>query len=144
MTKNESLLRGSGLKVTLPRLKVMEVFEAQPHQHFTADDVYRQLMDKGDNVGIATVYRILMQLAEVSFLRKSSFDQDKAVFELELGRHHDHMVCVYCGKVQEFFDSVIEDQQKAIAQKYQFELLEHSMALYGVCSASSCRDKHRR
>jgi len=141
MSKNESLLRGRGLKVSLPRLKVMQAFEAAPHQHLTADDVHRRLSTNGDSVGIATVYRILVQLAEVGFLRKSSFDQEKAVFELELGLHHDHLVCVYCGKVVEFFDPVIEEQQNIIANEHKFQLLEHTMSLYGVCETASCRVK---
>jgi len=135
------ILKSNGLKVTLPRLKVLEIFEHSPHSHLSADEVYRKLVDGGSDIGIATVYRILMQFADAGMLRKSSFDGDRAVFELEHGHHHDHLVCVHCGKVVEFFNPLIEEQQNLVAQSHGFKLLEHTMALYGVCDSADCKNK---
>ena len=141
MNTQAHILKSNGLKVTLPRLKVLEIFEHSPHSHLSADEVYRKLVDGGSDIGIATVYRILMQFADAGMLRKSSFDGDRAVFELEHGHHHDHLVCVHCGKVVEFFNPLIEEQQNLVAQSHGFKLLEHTMALYGVCDNIECKNK---
>ena len=134
MSSQAQTLKSSGLKVTLPRLKVLEMFEKNPAQHFSAEEVYTRMVEQGDEIGIATVYRILMQFADAGLLRKSNFDGDKAWFELEDGQHHDHLLCVECGKVVEFFNDSIEKQQHAVAKAHGFELLEHSMVLYGLCA----------
>jgi len=133
MNTQAEILKSNGLKVTLPRLKVLEMFEKHPGQHYCAEEVFTQLMSQGDDIGIATVYRILMQFADAGLLRKSNFDGDKAWFELEDGQHHDHLLCVECGKVVEFLNDSIEQQQRAVAKAHGFELLEHSMVLYGLC-----------
>ena len=133
MNSQAEILKSNGLKVTLPRLKVLEMFEKNPGQHFSAEEVFSRLMEQGDEIGIATVYRILMQFADAGLLRKSNFDGDKAWFELEDGQHHDHLLCVECGKVVEFFNDSIEKQQQAVAKTHGFQLLEHSMVLYGLC-----------
>ena len=108
MNTQAEILKSNGLKVTLPRLKVLEMFEKHPGQHYCAEEVFTQLMSQGDEIGIATVYRILMQFADAGLLRKSNFDGDKAWFELEDGQHHDHLLCVECGKVVEFLNDSIE------------------------------------
>jgi Fur family transcriptional regulator, ferric uptake regulator len=133
MNSQAETLKNNGLKVTLPRLKVLEMFEKTPGQHFSAEDVYTRLIEQGNDIGIATVYRILMQFADAGLLRKSNFDGDKAWFELEDGEHHDHLLCVGCGKVVEFLNPSIETQQRAVAKAHGFELLEHNMVLYGLC-----------
>jgi Fur family ferric uptake transcriptional regulator len=139
MSSQADILKSNGLKVTLPRLKVLEMFERNPGRHFSADDVFTLLIEQGDDIGIATVYRILMQFADAGLLRKSNFDGDKAWFELEDGQHHDHLLCVKCGQVVEFFNARIEEQQQAVAKSHGFQLLEHNMVLYGLCG--KCRKK---
>jgi Fur family ferric uptake transcriptional regulator len=133
MNTQAEILKNNGLKVTLPRLKVLEMFEKNPAQHFSAEEVYARMLEQGDEIGIATVYRILMQFADAGLLRKSNFDGDKAWFELEVGQHHDHLMCVECNQVVEFFNANIEEQQRSVANEHGFELLEHSMVLYGLC-----------
>ena len=133
MNTQAEILKNNGLKVTLPRLKVLEMFENSPDQHYCAEDVHARLAEQGDELGIATVYRILMQFTDAKLLRKSNFDGEKAWFELEDGKHHDHLLCVECGTVIEFLNASIEQQQRAVAKAHGFELLEHSMVLYGLC-----------
>jgi len=134
-----SLLRNNGLKVTLPRIKVLEIFENSKKRHLTAEEVFMELLVNDAEIGLATVYRILMQFVEAGMLDKSSFDSGKAVFELNEGQHHDHLVCVRCGKVEEFFDEEIESRQKEIAVRHGFKLLDHAMSLYGLCSSPECQ-----
>jgi Fur family ferric uptake transcriptional regulator len=134
-----SLLRNNGLKVTLPRIKVLEIFENSKKRHLTAEEVFMELLVNDAEIGLATVYRILMQFVEAGMLDKSSFDSGKAVFELNEGQHHDHLVCVRCGKVEEFFDEEIELRQKEIAVRHGFKLLDHAMSLYGLCSSPECQ-----
>jgi Fur family ferric uptake transcriptional regulator len=134
-----SLLRNNGLKVTLPRIKVLEIFENSKKRHLTAEEVFMELLVNDAEIGLATVYRILMQFVEAGMLDKSSFDSGKAVFELNEGHHHDHLVCVRCGKVEEFFDEEIEARQKEIAVRHGFKLLDHAMSLYGLCSSPECQ-----
>ncbi len=141
MNSQAETLKNNGLKVTLPRLKVLEMFEKSPGEHFSAEDVYNRLTAQGNDMGIATVYRILMQFADAGLLRKSNFDGEKAWFELEDGQHHDHLLCVECGVVVEFFNSNIEEQQRTVAQNHGFELLEHNMVLYGLCSRCQTKKK---
>ncbi len=134
-------LRNRGLKATLPRLQILELFlQAQP-RHWTADDVYRHLFQKGHDVGLATVYRVLTQLHQAGLLKRSRFDADRAVYELDDGAHHDHLVCATCGRVQEFHDDTIERRQHALAREQGFALIEHSHVLYALCTQTDC--EHR-
>lgn len=134
-------LRGSGLKATLPRLRILELFQTRSERHFSAEDVYRLLLDSRADVGLATVYRVLSQLESAGLLRRSSFVRDKAVYELNDDEHHDHLVCTECGRVEEFHDDQIERRQESIAQERGFRLQEHALALYAACTKPDC--EHR-
>ena len=131
-------LKNSGLKATLPRIKVLEVFQKSTQRHMSAEDVYKHLLAEGSDVGLATVYRVLMQFEQAGILSRNHFEAGKAVFELNEGKHHDHLVCLDCGRVEEFFDPEIEKRQRAIAAQRGFELQEHSLALYAACSKKHC------
>jgi len=126
-------LKKAGLKATLPRLKILEILEASEHPHLTAEEVYQKLREAGEEVGLATVYRVLTQFAEAGLVLRHNFEGGRAVFELNEGRHHDHMVCLECGKVFEFYDKEIEERQRRAAEKAGFVLDEHALYLYGVC-----------
>jgi Fur family ferric uptake transcriptional regulator len=134
-------LKSSGLKATLPRIKILEVFQRAAVRHMTAEDVYKALLAEGADVGLATVYRVLMQFDQAGLLKRSHFESGKSVFELNEGQHHDHLVCLTCGRVEEFYDPEIEARQRAVAQGRGFELQDHSLALYGACTKSHC--EHR-
>ena len=138
---NVTDIKSSGLKATLPRIKVLEIFQHSEQRHLTAEDVYKALLIEGSDIGLATVYRVLMQFEQAGLLLRSNFESGKAVFELNEGNHHDHLVCLSCGRVEEFFNAEIERLQREIAQAHGFELQDHAMALYGVCSHTSCRGK---
>ncbi len=131
-------LKNIGLKATLPRLKILNLFEESDVRHMTADDVYRQLLSEGDDVGLATVYRVLTQFEQAGLLVRHHFEGDKAVYELNQGGHHDHLVCMQCGRVEEFYDEQIEQRQKAIAQERGFTIHDHSLYLYVDCSKNPC------
>ncbi len=131
-------LKNSGLKATLPRIKVLEVFQKSTQRHMSAEDVYKHLLAEGSDVGLATVYRVLMQFEQAGILSRNHFEAGKAVFELNEGKHHDHLVCLDCGRVEEFFDPEIEKRQRAIAAQRGFELQEHSLALYAACTKKHC------
>jgi Fur family ferric uptake transcriptional regulator len=131
-------LRTSGLKATLPRMRVLDVFKRSDIRHLSAEDVYRELVSGGVDIGLATVYRVLMQFEQAGLLSRSNFDTGKAVFELRQSSHHDHLVCVRCGRVEEFHDAEIEDRQRAVAEGMGFRLREHALTLYGLCSAPTC------
>lgn len=131
-------LKNSGLKATLPRIKVLEVFQKSAERHMSAEDVYKHLLTEGSDVGLATVYRVLMQFEQAGILSRNHFETGKAVFELNEGKHHDHLVCMDCGRVEEFFDAEIEKRQKAVAVARGFELQEHSLALYAACTKKNC------
>ncbi|HEY4074722.1 MAG TPA: ferric iron uptake transcriptional regulator [Herbaspirillum sp.] len=134
MPNNPSELKASGLKATLPRLKILEIFQNSDVRHLSAEDVYKILLnDNMDGVGLATVYRVLMQFEQAGLLQRNHFETGKAVFELNEGAHHDHLVCLDCGKVEEFFDKEIEERQVKIAQQRGFTIVEHALALYGRC-----------
>ncbi|MBL8301248.1 MAG: ferric iron uptake transcriptional regulator [Ideonella sp.] len=135
-------LKSSGLKATLPRIKILEVFQRSQQRHMTAEDVYKVLLVEGADVGLATVYRVLMQFEQAGILSRNHFEAGKAVFELNEGKHHDHLVCLDCGRVEEFFDPEIEKRQKAIAHGRGFELQDHSLALYAACTKKAC--EHRK
>jgi len=132
-------LRSSGLKATLPRLKVLQLFRESDRRHLSAEDVYKALLAEGSDIGLATVYRVLMQFVQAGLLERQHFEGDKAVFELNEGQHHDHLVCLRCGRVEEFFDAQIEQRQRQIASDRGFELQAHALALYGVCSRPECQ-----
>ncbi len=132
-------LKTSGLKATLPRLKVLEVFQRTDRRHLAAEDVYKVLLAEGSDIGLATVYRVLMQFTQAGLLTRQHFESGRAVFELNEGRHHDHMVCLHCGRVQEFFDAAIEQRQRELAEQHGFELHDHALAMYGLCSDPACR-----
>ncbi|MFY9511602.1 MAG: ferric iron uptake transcriptional regulator [Rubrivivax sp.] len=132
-------LKTSGLKATLPRLKVLEVFQRSGQRHLAAEDVYKVLLAGGADIGLATVYRVLMQFTQAGLLSRQHFEGGRAVFEINEGKHHDHMVCLRCGKVVEFFDAQIEQRQRDLAALHGFELHEHALAMYGLCAAADCR-----
>jgi len=134
-------LRHVGLKATLPRLKILELFQNGSQRHYTAEDLYRRLLEERVEIGLATVYRVLSQLEQAGLLKRSSFQSDKAVYELDDGRHHDHLVCIDCGRVEEFRDSAIEDRQALVAQERGFRLQEQALALYCACVKQNCPHK---
>jgi Fur family ferric uptake transcriptional regulator len=131
-------LKNSGLKATLPRLKVLEVFQRSQQRHLSAEDVYRVLLAEGADVGLATVYRVLMQFEQAGLLARHHFEAGKAVFELEEGKHHDHLVCLDCGRVEEFFDAEIEKRQHMVAAERGFRLQDHALQLYAACTKTDC------
>lgn len=135
-------LKSSGLKATLPRLKVLEIFHRAANsggvRHLAAEDVYKALLAEKIDIGLATVYRVLTQFEQAQLLARSNFEQGRAVFELNEGSHHDHLVCLTCGRVEEFVDTEIEARQNQIAQTRGFKLHEHSLALYGECVKPDC------
>lgn len=140
-------LKSSGLKATLPRMKILEVFQraaaATGARHLSAEDVYKALMAEHLDVGLATVYRVLTQFEQAGLLSRSHFEQGRAVFELNEGTHHDHLVCLVCGKVEEFVDTEIEQRQQQIARDRGFQLQDHALALYGVCVKPDCPNRPR-
>jgi Fur family ferric uptake transcriptional regulator len=141
MTKAEDL-KSSGLKATLPRIKILDVFRRAERRHMTAEDVFKALLAEGSDIGLATVYRVLMQFEQAGLLTRSNFESGKSVFELNEGEHHDHLVCLTCGRVEEFFDPAIEQRQHAIALERGFELQDHALALYARCTKPHC--EHRK
>jgi Fur family ferric uptake transcriptional regulator len=141
--KSSVELKVSGLKATAPRIKILEIFQrhaAQPgDRHLSAEDVYRQLGAEHLDVGLATVYRVLTQFEHAGLLSRRNFEAGRAVFELNEGAHHDHLVCVDCGRVEEFVDPEIEERQRRIAAARGFDLREHALSLYGVCRRPDCQ-----
>jgi Fur family transcriptional regulator, ferric uptake regulator len=138
MSEKPSELRASGLKATLPRLKILEIFQSCEVRHLAAEDIYKILQDENMDVALATVYRVLTQFEQAGLLKRNNFETGKAVFELNEGEHHDHIVCVDCGWVEEFHDKDIEKRQKKIAEEHGFELIDHSLALYCHCTRENC------
>jgi len=132
-------LKNAGLKATLPRLKVLSLFENSHERHLSAEDVYKILLNTGEDVGLATVYRVLTQFEQAGLLIRHHFESGKAVFELNQGGHHDHIVCVKCGRVAEFYDEEIEKRQKIAATG--FTMQEHALTIYGVCAKQPCDRK---
>ncbi len=131
-------LRNVGLKVTLPRIKILEILEKQTDQrHLSAEQVYKILLSEDEEIGLATVYRVLTQFEAAGLVTRHHFEGGNSVFELDKGKHHDHIVCMKCGRVDEFTDTVIEKRQADIAEKLGYELTDHSLYLYGICS--SCK-----
>ncbi|MCX7693009.1 ferric iron uptake transcriptional regulator [Tepidimonas taiwanensis] len=139
-------LKSTGLKATLPRLKILEIFQSGRQRHMTAEDVFKVLLEEQSDIGLATVYRVLTQFEQAGILVRSNFESGKAVYELNEGQHHDHLVCLDCGRVEEFYDAEIERRQQAIAQERGFQLQEHALSLYAHCIREDCphRTKPRR
>ncbi len=138
MYENQELKR-VGLKVTLPRVKILNILEQCKHRHISAEEVYKTLIESGDDVGLATVYRVLTQFESAGLVVRHGFANGHAVFELDQGEHHDHLVCVRCSSVEEFIDPEIEARQEAIAAAKGFEMTEHCLYMYGICRA--CQEK---
>ncbi len=132
-------LKKAGLKATLPRLKILAILEENQHEHMSAEDVYKALLECGEDVGLATVYRVLTQFEQADILNRHHFAEGHSVFELNQGEHHDHILCVKCGRVEEFVDEVIEQRQNAIAEQAGFDITNHSLYLYGICP--DCKKK---
>lgn len=131
-------LRKAGLKVTLPRLKILEILERSQTRHLSAEDIYRTLLESHEDIGLATVYRVLTQFEAADLVTRHHFEDGMAVFELNLGIHHDHIVCLDCGRVEEFMDAGIEDRQGSVAKKMGFEIRDHSLIIYGHCVRPVC------
>jgi Fur family transcriptional regulator, ferric uptake regulator len=131
-------LRKAGLKVTLPRLKILEILESSQTRHLSAEDIYRSLLESNEDIGLATVYRVLTQFEAASLVTRHHFEDGMAVFEINHGTHHDHIVCLDCGRVEEFMDSGIEERQGSVAKKLGFEIQDHSLIMYGRCVRQNC------
>lgn len=130
--KNQELKK-AGLKVTAPRVKILQILETSGARHLSAEDIYKILIEMGDDIGLATVYRVLTQFETAGLVVRHYFEEGHSVFELDDGGHHDHLVCVKCGQVVEFVDPTIEERQLAIAEKMQFQMTDHSLNIYGIC-----------
>jgi Fur family ferric uptake transcriptional regulator len=131
-------LKNNGLKATLPRLKILEVFQSGAQRHMTAEDVFRHLLLEHTDIGLATVYRVLTQFEQAGILSRNHFESGKAVYELNEGQHHDHMVCLDCGRVEEFYDPEIESRQQAVAEAKGFVIADHALSLYAHCTQNPC------
>ena len=137
-------LKNIGLKATLPRLKILDIFEHSEKRHMTAEEVYRLLSEEGHDIGLATVYRVLTQFEQAGLLIRHHFDSEKAVFELNQGNHHDHLVCLQCGRVEEFLDAEIEKRQNKIAEQRGFSIHDHSLQIYADCTKDHCPHRPRK
>jgi len=126
-------LKDAGLKITMPRVKVLQILEQSPDHHLSAENVYKALLDMGEDVGLATVYRVLTQFETAGLVSRHNFEGGHSVFELSQKEHHDHLVCVKCGRVEEFMDELIEQRQQIIASKANFKMTDHSLNIYGLC-----------
>jgi Fur family ferric uptake transcriptional regulator len=135
-------LRKAGLKVTLPRMKILEILERSAQRHMSAEDMYKALLESGEDIGLATVYRVLTQFEGAGLVTRHHFEGGHSVFELNEGAHHDHILCVKCGRVDEFVDGEIEKRQRRIAEEAGYEMTDHSLYIYGICPA--CRKTLRR
>jgi Fur family ferric uptake transcriptional regulator len=136
-------LKSTGLKATLPRLKILDIFQSGGQRHMTAEDVFRVLLQDHADIGLATVYRVLTQFEQAGILSRSHFESGKAVYELNEGTHHDHMVCLECGRVEEFYDAEIEQRQHAVAQAKGFRIADHALSLYAHCTKDPCPNRSR-
>ena len=134
MAVQNAELRRAGLKATLPRLRILQILEDSSDLHVSAEDVYRTLLEAGESIGLATVYRVLTQFEQAGLVIRHNFDGGSAVFELASGEHHDHLVCVRCNRVTEFVDDVIEERQRRIAAENGFAMTDHSLVIHGICS----------
>ena len=141
MSDNNQALKDAGLKVTLPRLKILEVLQQPDCAHISAEDLYKKLIDLGEEIGLATVYRVLNQFDDAGILNRHHFEGGKSVFEISHKKHHDHLVCLNCGKVIEFEDEVIEKRQEEVAKRHNMTLIHHSLYLYGECQDDCGNDE---
>ncbi len=132
-------IRNAGLKVTLPRVKILALLEQSEQGHVSAEDVYKLLLDAGEEIGLATIYRVLTQFESAGLVTRHHFEGGQSVFELDRGEHHDHIVCIKCGRVEEFFDQTIEDRQQEIAKEKGFTVEAHALTIYGYCKNEECR-----
>jgi Fur family ferric uptake transcriptional regulator len=137
-------IRKAGLKVTAPRLKILELLEKCGERHVSAEEVYRLLLADGEEIGLATVYRVLTQFEAAGLVERHKFEDGYSVFELNRGEHHDHIVCVTCGKVEEFLDETIEQRQREIAAERGYEIGDHSLIIYGRCRDSECPNRSKK
>lgn len=131
-------LKKAGLKITTPRRKILDIMENAADHHLSAEDIYKSLLDSGEEIGLATVYRVLTQFEEAGLVVRHHFEGGQSVFELDHGTHHDHLVCVKCGKVEEFIDNMIEARQQEIAKTAGYQITDHSLNIYGICG--DCQD----
>ena len=131
---NNSDLKKAGLKVTIPRVKILQILENAKSHHLSAEDVYRVLLESDEDIGLATVYRVLTQFEEAGLVIRHNFAEGHSVFELDSGTHHDHLVCVKCGRVEEFIDSLIEERQQQVAKEAGYTITDHSLNIYGICA----------
>ncbi|QTH64297.1 ferric iron uptake transcriptional regulator [Psychrosphaera ytuae] len=141
MSENDQQLKNAGLKVTSPRLKVLEVMKSLKDEHISAEDLYKLMLEHDEEIGLATIYRVLNQFDDAGIVTRHHFEGGKSVFELANKKHHDHLVCLDCGKVMEFEDDVIEQRQEAVAKEFGIELTHHSLYLYGHCKDQNCSEK---
>lgn len=139
MSEISAKLKEAGLKVTLPRIKILEMLENNRGRHVSAEDLYKMLIEKGEEIGVATIYRVLTQCEQAGLVSRLQFESGCAVFEIAVEDHHDHIVCVRCGRVEEFHDELIEKRQREIANEAGFKMEDHSMVLYGLCK--KCKNK---
>src|ERR1700737_8902 len=137
-------LRKAGLKVTLPRLKILEILESSATRHLSAEDIYRTLLESNEDIGLATVYRVLTQFEAAGLVSRHHFEDGMAVFEINHGTHHDHIVCFECGRVEEFMDSGIEERQTSVAQRLGFTIQDHSLIMYGHCRRTNCAYRKKK
>lgn len=134
-------LKKAGLKVTHPRVKILQIMENSEKRHLGAEEVYKALLETGEDVGLATVYRVLTQFEAAGLVSRHHFEEGHSVYEINQGDHHDHILCIKCGRVDEFVDETIEDRQRAIARRFDYEITDHYLNIYGVCSV--CRRKKK-
>lgn len=144
MTHQHTDLKSIGLKTTTPRLKILDLFERSPVRHLTADAIYKQLSQEGMDIGLATVYRVLTQFEQAGILKRHHFEADRAVYEYNEGEHHDHLVCLTCGRVEEFHDPEIERRQAVIAAERGFEIREHTLCIYAECTRPGCEHRTKK
>ena len=140
MSKSDELHK-AGLRATLPRKKILQIFEDNESEHFSAEMIFEQLREMGEEIGLATVYRVLTQFEEAGLVERHNFEGGHAVYELDNGQHHDHLICLNCGKIIEFVDEEIEKRQQELAEKYKFQCVDHSLTLFGLCE--DCHDKKK-
>ncbi|RKF17843.1 ferric iron uptake transcriptional regulator [Alginatibacterium sediminis] len=140
MSDNNQALKKAGLKITLPRVKILDILQQPGNQHVSAEDLYKILIEQGEEIGLATVYRVLNQFDDAGIVIRHHFEGGKSVFEISSQKHHDHLVCLRCGKVIEFSDDVIEQRQLDIAKSHGITLTNHSLYLYGHCDNANCAD----
>jgi Fur family transcriptional regulator, ferric uptake regulator len=139
-----SQLRRAGLKITVPRVKILEILAGAEARHMSAEDVYRRLLEMHEDIGLATVYRVLTQFESAGLVTRHHFEGGTAVFELNEGTHHDHIVCIDCGRVEEFSDEDIEERQRSVAMRLGFEITDHALTLHGRCGREACPHRPKR